>query len=66
MMALVHPNVKVTTIERDEKRYLEAVKNVKAFGLEDRIIKLNRHDRFVTLDCKIFNGKFNVAIEMVD
>lgn len=37
MMALVNPNVKVTTIERDEKRYLEAVKNVKAFELEDRI-----------------------------
>lgn len=35
-------------------------------GLEDKIIKLNRHDRFVTLDCTIFNGKFNVAIEMVD
>lgn len=37
MMALVNPNVKVTTIERDEKRYLEAVQNVKAFELEDRI-----------------------------
>ena len=37
MMALVNPNVKVTTIERDEKRYLEAIKNVKAFELEDRI-----------------------------
>ncbi len=37
MMALTNPNVKVTTIERDEKRYLEAVKNIKKFNLEDRI-----------------------------
>lgn len=37
MMALANPNVKITTIERDEKRYLEALKNVKEFELEDRI-----------------------------
>ncbi len=37
MMALVNPKVKVTTIERDQIRYMEAVKNVKKFGLEDRI-----------------------------
>lgn len=36
-MALVREDIHVTTIERDEKRYLEAVKNVKAFGLESRI-----------------------------
>ena len=30
MMALVDPNLKITTIERDEVRYLEALKNVKA------------------------------------
>ena len=29
--------VTVTSIERDEVRYLEAVNNVKAFGLEDKI-----------------------------
>jgi predicted O-methyltransferase YrrM len=29
--------VKVTTVERDEARYLEAVKNVKAFNLENQI-----------------------------
>ena len=29
--------VSVTTIERDEKRYLEAIKNVKKIGFEDRI-----------------------------
>ena len=37
MMALANPNLKVTTIERDRDRYLEAVKNIKKFELEDRI-----------------------------
>lgn len=34
---LVNENINVTTIERDEKRYNEAVKNIKDFNLEDRI-----------------------------
>lgn len=37
MMALSGEKVKVTSIERDEKRYLEAIKNIKKFGLENRI-----------------------------
>lgn len=37
MMALVNKNIKVTTIERDETRYQEAIKNIKNFNLEDRI-----------------------------
>lgn len=37
MMALSNPNLLITTIERDRDRYLEAVKNVKQFGLENRI-----------------------------
>ena len=37
MMALSSPSVKITTIERDEKRYLEALKNIKELNLEDRI-----------------------------
>lgn len=37
MMALVDEEIEITTIERDEKRYLEAVKNIKKFQLEDRI-----------------------------
>ncbi len=37
MMTLCSPNLKVTTIERDEERYLEAIKNVKKLDLEDRI-----------------------------
>lgn len=37
MMALTNPKIKVVSIERDEVRYLEAIKNIKKFNLEDRI-----------------------------
>lgn len=37
MMALSNPYVTITSIERDEKRYLEALKNIKKLKLEDRI-----------------------------
>lgn len=37
MMALAIPELKITTIERDRNRYLEAVKNINHFGLEKRI-----------------------------
>jgi len=37
MMALVNPDIKITSIERDHERYLEALKNVKKFNLENRI-----------------------------
>ena len=50
MMTLCSPNLKVTTIERDEARYLEALKNIKNMKLEDRI----------TL---IFNDALNVKID---
>lgn len=53
MMALANPKLKVVSIERDEERYLEALKNVKAFNLEDRItllfkdaLEVNIHDKF--------------------
>jgi predicted O-methyltransferase YrrM len=53
MMALANPKLKVVTIERDEDRYLEALKNVKKFGLEDRItllfndaLEVSLHDKF--------------------
>ena len=36
-MALLGNDIEVTTIERDNDRYLEAINNVKIFGLEDRI-----------------------------
>lgn len=50
MMALANPNLKITTIERDHERYLEALRNVKKLNLEDRI----------TL---IFNDALEVSIE---
>ncbi len=37
MMALTNQTCTITTIERDEKRYLEAIRNVKKLKLEDRI-----------------------------
>ena len=37
MMCLANPKIKVVTIERDEERYMEALKNIKALELEDRI-----------------------------
>lgn len=53
MMALANPKLKVVSIERDEDRYLEALKNVKKFGLEDRItllfkdaLDVSLHDKF--------------------
>lgn len=36
-MVLTSDNVQVTTIERDQSRYFEALKNVKSFKLEKRI-----------------------------
>ena len=37
VMALSSPEVTITTIERDKKRYLKAVENVKKMNLENRI-----------------------------
>ena len=37
IMAFIRDNIKITSVERDEKRYLKAVKNVKKAHLEDRI-----------------------------
>ncbi len=50
MMALVNPSIHITTIERDEQRYMEALKNIKKFDLENRI----------TL---IYNDALNVEID---
>lgn len=35
-------------------------------GLEDMIIKVNRHNRFATLKSSLFNDKFTVAVEVVN
>lgn len=51
-MALSNPNLKITTIERDEKRYLEAIKNIKKFKLEDRINLIFKDALEVSLDEK--------------
>jgi len=49
-MALVDEKIKVVSIEKDEKRYLEAIKNIKKFFLENRIIL-------------IFNDAINVELD---
>lgn len=36
-MALVSDDIKITTIERDQKMYDKAIKNIEAFNLNDRI-----------------------------
>lgn len=36
-MCLVHNDISVVTVERDESRYKEAIKNIKEFNLEKRI-----------------------------
>ena len=37
MMSLVDKDIKITTIERDENRYQEALKNIEIFNLENQI-----------------------------
>ena len=60
-MALIDDDIQITTIERDEKRYLEAVKNIKKFHLEDRIniiysfICNNWHIIFIGISFHFFN-----------
>ena len=54
-MCLVNDNITVTTIERDEKRYLEAIKNIKEFNLEDRITII--HDDAFNVE---INDKFDL------
>ncbi len=50
MMCTADPELMVTTIERDEKRYLEALKNIKKMGLEDRIQLIYKDALEVTLN----------------
>ncbi len=49
-MALANPDVKIVTIEKDEQRYLEGVKNIKKFGLEKRITILFNDALTVKID----------------
>ena len=52
LMALIDDEITITTIERDEKRYLEAIKNIKKFHLEERITLLYKDAFDVELDEK--------------
>ena len=54
-MCLVNKDITVTTIERDEKRYLEAIKNIKEFNLENRITII--HDDAFNIE---LNDKFDL------
>lgn len=50
LMALVDEDIHVTTIERDQDRYLQALKNIKDLELEDRITLIYNDALEVTLD----------------
>ncbi len=52
MMALSNPLLKITSVERDEKRYLEALKNIKKFNLEERITLIFKDATDLNLDDK--------------
>lgn len=56
MMALVDPSIKIVTIERDEERYLEAVKNIKTLNLENQITLMYQDALEVNLA-----GKFDLV-----
>ncbi len=51
-MATCKANVHVTTIERDEQRYLEAIKNIKKLDLEEKIMPIFNDALNVSLDDK--------------
>lgn len=50
MMALTKEDITITSIEKDETRYMEAVKNVKKLGLEDKINLLYKDALDVSLN----------------
>jgi len=52
MMALVNKDIHVTTIEKDEQRYLEAIKNIKRMGMENQITLIFKDALNVSLDDK--------------
>ncbi len=51
-MALVNDKVKVTTIEKDDERYLMAIKNIKDFNLDKRITLVHADALDINLDGK--------------
>ena len=52
MMALVNEDIHVTTIEKDEQRYLEALKNIKKMEMENQITPIFKDALNVSLDDK--------------
>lgn len=40
-MAMISPDIKITTIEKDKERYQEALENIKSFNLLNRITIIN-------------------------
>lgn len=56
LMAATSEEVQITSIERDEKRYLEAIKNVKKVGFEDRIDLIYKD----ALEVKKLNKKYDL------
>lgn len=51
-MAMSDPDIHITSIEKDETRYLEALKNIKKFDLEKRITLIFNDAANVRLDDK--------------
>lgn len=54
-MALIDKNIKITTIEKDENRYKEAINNIKKFKLENQITII--HDDALNIE---LNEKFDL------
>ena len=54
-MALVYKEIQITTIEKDEERYKEALKNISDFGLNSRI-NIRLED---AMDCNV-EGEFDL------
>jgi predicted O-methyltransferase YrrM len=64
-MALVKDDVVITTIERDEARYLDALKNIKKVGLDKRInlilgdaLNLNIEDKYDLIFIDAAKGQY--------
>lgn len=64
-MALVNENIKITTIEKDNVRYMEALKNIKDFDLEKRItliygdaLLLNIEDKYDLIFIDAAKGQY--------
>lgn len=56
LMASVNDSINVTTIERDEKRYMECLKNVKKANMEGKIIPVYQD----ALELNLPNTKFDL------